>query len=121
MPRIEQALKTKSPPLPRKDAFFRSEIWNTSAAKPALALLAQHRAHKYRSHQQMRSIYRFIESLRLEETSKIFNSNHSPSTAKSSTNPCPYTAHLHIFFNTSRNFNSTTSLGSLFQCLTTLS
>lgn len=96
MPRIEQALKTKSPPLPRKDAFFRSEIWNTSAAKPALALLAQHRAHKYRSHQQMRSIYRFIESLRLEETSKIFNSNHSPSTAKSSTNPVP----IYTFFST---------------------
>jgi len=48
----------------------------------------------------------------LEKTLKIVKSNHQPIT----TMPC-----LHIFFNTSRDGESITSLGSLFQCFTTLS
>ena len=35
--------------------------------------------------------------------------------------PCPEVPHLHVFFNTSSKGDSTTSLSSLFQCLTTLS
>jgi len=35
--------------------------------------------------------------------------------------PCPEVPHLHVFLNTSRDGDSTTSLGSLFQCLTTMS
>jgi len=56
----------------------------------------------------------------LEKTSKITKSNH-PSNTTMPTKPCPELPHLHIFLNTYRDGDSTSSLGSLFQCLTTLS
>ena len=62
-------------------------------------------------------MYRIIESLRLEETSKI-KSNHQPS-ATVPAKPCPEVQYLRVFWTTDGDF--TTSLGSLFQCLTTLS
>jgi len=61
-----------------------------------------------------------IESLRLEETSKIMKSNHQPNTTMT-TKPCPKVPRLHVFLKTSGDGDFTTSLGSLFQCLTTLS
>jgi len=62
----------------------------------------------------------FMESLRLEKTSEIIRCNRQPITTMP-TKPCPKVQYLHIVFYTSRNGDSTTSLGSLFQCLTTLS
>jgi len=58
---------------------------------------------------------RIIESLRLEKTSKIIKSNCQPITtvSRSVMSTC--------FLNTSRDSDSTTSLGSLFQCFTSLS
>jgi len=61
-----------------------------------------------------------IESLRLEKTSKISKPNHHPNTTMT-TEPCSKVPRLHVFLNTSSDGDSTTSLGSLFQCLTTLS
>jgi len=63
---------------------------------------------------------RVIESLRLEKISKIIKSNCQPNTTMP-TKPCPKVPHLHIFLNTSSDGGSTTSLCSLFQCLTALS
>jgi len=40
--------------------------------------------------------HRIIESLRLEETSKISKSNHHPNTTMSA-KPCPEMPHLHVF------------------------
>lgn len=62
------------------------------------------------------------DSLSLEKTSKIRKFNHQSSTTSMfTTKPCPQ-CHIHrFFFNTSRDGDSTTALGSLFQCLTTLS
>jgi len=54
-----------------------------------------------------------------KKTSKIFKYNHPPNTAMSA-KPYPKVPHLHVFFNTSRDHDSTTSLASLFQCLNTL-
>jgi len=61
-----------------------------------------------------------MESLRLEETSKIIESNRQPNTTMPA-KPCPEVPYLHVFLNTSSDGDSTTSLGSLFQYLTTLS
>jgi len=61
-----------------------------------------------------------IESLRLEKSSKIMKSKGQPNTTMTA-KPCPEVPHLHVFLNTSRDGDSTTSLGSLFECLTTLS
>ena len=63
---------------------------------------------------------RIVESLRLEKTSKIIKSNHQPNTTMP-TKPCPEVPYLNVFFNTSRDGDATTSLGSLFQCFTSLS
>ena len=63
---------------------------------------------------------RSIESLRLEKSSKIIKFKRQPSTTMSA-KPYPRVPYLHFFFNTSRDGDSTTSLGSLFQCFTTLS
>jgi len=57
---------------------------------------------------------------RLEKTSKIIKSNYPPTNTMPA-KPYPEAPHLHVFLNTSRDGDSTTSLGSLFQCLTTLS
>jgi len=57
-----------------------------------------------------------MESLRLEKTTKIIEVNHQPIPTNHVTQ-CLST----LFLNTSRDGDSTTSLGSLFQCLTTLS
>ena len=54
---------------------------------------------------------RIIESWRLEKTSKIIKSNHQPITTMS------WSAISTRFLNTSRNGDSTTFLGSLFQRL----
>ena len=64
--------------------------------------------------------YIIIESLRLEETSKIIKSNRQPNTTMP-TKPCPEVPVSTRFLNISRDGDSTTSLGSLFQCLTILS
>jgi len=61
-----------------------------------------------------------IESLKLEKTSKIIKSNCQPNSTMPA-KPRPEVPHLHIFFNTSRDGDSTNSLGSPFCCLTTLS
>ena len=66
------------------------------------------------------SLPRIIASLRLEKTFKIMESNCKPNTAKSTTKPC-LSAACKCLLNTSKDGDSTTSLGSLFQCLTTLS
>jgi len=63
---------------------------------------------------------RITESLKLgKENTKIIQCKHHPSP------PCPLTVSLSAtfpyFLNTSRDSDSPTSLGSLFQCLTTLS
>jgi len=63
---------------------------------------------------------RIIESLWLEKISKIMKSNHQPNTTMP-TKQCPEVPYLHVFLNTSRDGDSTTSPGSLFQCLTALS
>ena len=60
------------------------------------------------------------ESHRLEKTCKIIKSNHQPNTSMP-TKPYLEVPHLHVFLNTSRDGDSTTSLGSLLQCLTTVS
>jgi len=62
--------------------------------------------------------YRIIEWLRLEMTSKI-KSNCQPNTTLPA-KPRPEVPYSTGFLNTSRDGDSTTSLGSLFQCLTTL-
>jgi len=59
------------------------------------------------------------ESLRLEKTSKIIKSNCHPITPMPA-KPRPKVPHLHVFLNPSRDGDSTTALGSLVQCLTTL-
>jgi len=65
--------------------------------------------------------YRFTESLRLEKTSKIIKSNHPPNnTMPTKPRPKP-PCHIYMFFERLQDGDSTTSLGSLFQCLTTLS
>jgi len=56
----------------------------------------------------------------LGKTSKIIKSNFQPNTTMPA-KPCPEVPHLPVFLNTSRDDDSTTFLGSLFQCLTTLS
>jgi len=61
-----------------------------------------------------------MESLRLEKTSKIIKSNRQPNTTTPA-KPYPEVPHLHVFLNASRDGDSTTTLGSLFQRLTTLS
>jgi len=61
--------------------------------------------------------HRIIEFFRLEKKLKI-ESNCELNTAKFTTKPCPMSTHL---LNTSGDGDSTTSLGSLFQCLTTFS
>jgi len=54
---------------------------------------------------------RIIESLRLEKTYKITKSNHQPNTTMPA-KPYPQVPHLlHLFLNTSRDGDSTTSLG----------
>lgn len=62
---------------------------------------------------------RAIESRRLEKNSKIMQSNHPPTT-----NVAYYTKSLSTistrFLKASKDVDSTTSLGSPFQCLTTL-
>jgi len=45
-----------------------------------------------------------------EKTSKINKSNHPPNTT-TPTKPYPEVPHLHVSFNTSRDGDSTTSLG----------
>ena len=70
------------------------------------------------AHTQTHHVYRIMESLSLEKTSEIIKSNCQPNTTMPS-NPCLEVLHLHILLNTSRYGVSTTSLGSLFQCLTT--
>ena len=40
-------------------------------------------------------VYRTIESLRLEKTSKIIKSNHPPNTLMPA-KPCPEVPHLHV-------------------------
>jgi len=64
--------------------------------------------------------YRIIESFnhRLEKTSKIIKSNCQPNMTMT-TKTYPEVPHLHVFLKTSRDGDSTTSLGSLLQCLTT--
>ena len=61
----------------------------------------------------VQNIYRITESLRLEKTSKITKSSCQPN-ATVPAKPCPEVPCLHIF-NTPRDGDSTTSLGSLFQ------
>jgi len=61
-----------------------------------------------------RNSHRIIELFRLEKTSKIIKSNRHPNTTM------PAKLYLHFFLKTSRDGDSTTSLGSLFQCLSTL-
>ena len=63
---------------------------------------------------------RSIESFRLEKTAKTIESIHQHITARSTTKSCPRARHLHIFEKTSRDGDSTTFLGSLFRCSTTL-
>ena len=58
--------------------------------------------------------YRITESLRLEKTSKIILSNHQPTTT-TPTKLCPSLPHLLFCWNTSKDSDSTTSLGSLIQ------
>lgn len=66
-----------------------------------------------------RCIHRIIELLRLSKTFKIIN--YWPRiTATFTTRPCPL-PYLHIFLSASRDGDSTSFLGSLFQCFTTLS
>lgn len=72
--------KPKSLPLPRKDALFRSEIWNTSAEKAALPLLAQHRACRYRARQQLRSIYSISSISICYFTCGTYHIYHTPET-----------------------------------------
>ena len=55
----------------------------------------------------------------LEKTSKIIQSNHQPIPTMPS-NSIPQ-CDLSMFLNISRDSDSTTSLGSLFQCIITLS
>ena len=62
---------------------------------------------------------RIIESLRLEKSSKIIQSNHPPTTNILPLNHVLCTTSKH-FLNTSRDSDSNTSLGSPFQHLTTL-
>ena len=62
---------------------------------------------------------RIIESSMLEDTSKIKSNRHPIITMP--TKPCSEVPYLHIFLNTSRHGDSTTSLGSLFQYFTTRS
>lgn len=57
--------------------------------------------------------YRIIESLTVKKTTKITKSHHWPTTTM------PFCATSTLFLNISRVDDSTTSLGSLFQCLTT--
>lgn len=54
----------------------------------------------------------------MENTPEIIKSSHQPSTVKPFPKPYPLSASL---LNASRNGDYATSLGSLFQCLTTLS
>ena len=61
-----------------------------------------------------------IESLILEQTSKIIQSKHQPIPTMP-TNHIPQCHILTVFLNTSGDGDSTTSLGNLFQCITTLS
>ena len=65
-------------------------------------------------------IRRIIESLRLEKTSKIITSHHQPITTMPA-KPLPEVPHPQVFLNTSRDGDFTTSPGSPFQCLATLS
>jgi len=69
--------------------------------------------------QKVAQAHRIIESLRLEKTSKIIKSNCHPNTPTPA-KPCPEVPHAHGFLNPSRDGDSTTALGSLVQCLTTL-
>ena len=63
--------------------------------------------------------YRITGSLRLEKTSKIFQSNLPPKTNIAYRIMSSNVISLR-FLNTSRDGDSTISLGSLFQCLITL-
>ena len=58
---------------------------------------------------------------RLEKTSKIIKSNHHPNTTMPTKPKVSRSASSASFLNTSRDGDSTTSLGSLFQCLATVS
>ena len=59
-----------------------------------------------------------MESLRVEKTSKIPKSNPSPPS------PCPLTMSLStpsaLYLNICRDGDTTTSLGNLYHCITTL-
>ncbi|KAK4829101.1 hypothetical protein QYF61_002052 [Mycteria americana] len=68
-----------------------------------------------------RSVHRITESYRLEKTFKIIESNHKPNTAKNHHYTMSLSTSSKRPLNTSRDGDSTTSLGSLFQCLITLS
>jgi len=61
-----------------------------------------------------------MDSSRLEKISKIIKYNCQPNTTMAAKS-CPGVPYLHVFLNTSRDGDSTTSLGILFQFLTTLS
>ncbi|KAK4815219.1 hypothetical protein QYF61_022866 [Mycteria americana] len=65
--------------------------------------------------------HRITESYRLEKTFKIIESNHKPNTAKNHHYTMSLSTSSKRPLNTSRDGDSTTSLGSLFQCLITLS
>ncbi|KAK4826991.1 hypothetical protein QYF61_013091 [Mycteria americana] len=65
--------------------------------------------------------HRITESYRLEKTFKIIESNHKPNTAKNHHYTISLSTSSNRPLNTSRDGDSTTSLGSLFQCLITLS
>lgn len=63
---------------------------------------------------------RIIGAFTLEKTFKIIESYRKPNAAKSTTKLCPK-GHVYTYFDTSRVGDSTNSLGSLFQCMITLS
>ncbi|KAK4815885.1 hypothetical protein QYF61_009936 [Mycteria americana] len=65
--------------------------------------------------------HRITESYRLEKTFKIIESNHKPNTAKNHHYTMSLSTSSKRPLNTSRDGDSTTSLGSLFQGLITLS
>lgn len=65
--------------------------------------------------------YRIMESFRLEKTFRITRSNHQPDLPILITEPCPLVPRPHISLICFQGGESTTSLCSPFQCLTTLS
>jgi len=67
------------------------------------------------------SLTKIIESFRLEETLKIIKTNHQPNTVKFHHYTISLSSASICLSNTSRDGDSTTSLGSLFQCPITLS